>query len=63
MAFIEGLWLEDNDITDELAIRVDWDNDRHQRIVIQKPHNSEMVILSLKELISQIENERKNNKI
>ena len=34
MAKLEKIWIEHDD-GEKRAIRIDWDNDRHQRVVIQ----------------------------
>lgn len=55
MANLEKIWIETNAINHEKSIRVDWDNNRHQRIEI-KGETPTHVIAAFK--IAAIELER-----
>lgn len=68
MAIIKNIWLEKitaNNLTDPnvLAIRIDWDNDRHQRIEINPPHGSREVIEALICILNVLNREEKAGEI
>jgi hypothetical protein len=64
MSFIENIWLEDHGREDqEIAIRVEWHNERNQRVFVKKPHSPEDVIKSLKELVALLEREKEVGRI
>lgn len=41
MAKLEKIWIEQN--ADSKAIRIDWDNDRHQRIEIEGDQPKDLI--------------------
>ena len=61
-AKLKNIWLEPDIYDGMCAIRIDWDNDRHQRIVIEslKPDD---VLLAFRNVVQLLEMEIKNNKL
>ena len=47
MTRLVKLWLNSNDFELESEIRLDWDNDRHHAVVINRPLDREQVARSL----------------
>ena len=61
MAKLEEIWVE-NHANSNPAIRIDWDNDRHQRIEI-RGRNPLHVIESLELAVLELKSELHNEKI
>lgn len=61
MAHIEKIWLEDrrdiSDEVDDIAIRFDWSNDRHHRVVIAPPAGRKEVATALMRAVDCIHND------
>ena len=49
---LSKIWLEE--FQEEKALRADFSNDRHHRVVIQKPHGKEQLASALAELAMNI---------
>lgn len=61
MAKLKKIWIE-HFVGDQPAIRIDWDNDRHQRVEI-KGDSPEAVAIALKEAGSLVNAERVRGEI
>ena len=61
-ATVEKIWMEDHGVGNK-AIRIDWSNDRHQRVEINKPHNSLNVMAALKEMYALLYDEDQDKHI
>lgn len=55
MALLKNIWIEENN-GEKTAIRIDWDNDRHQRLKM-KDSTSKHVICALKAVVLELEKE------